>query len=196
MIQSAHYQHLFTTATHIENLMKQLRWESSLLKVGDKVDGGENERKAKEALSFERIFKDIKRNFFTIKATSEKCHKKLWPVNHHRFLKALVPGVLLLVSTSASPFNSFSKFYCTFTCFLDAPSRIRCFYDHSPTRTSLCFNCLWSIDTHHHFFRRFMLISVLFVLLRLTTSGITAIWPHRHQDLAMIICMKIQRWMP
>jgi hypothetical protein len=82
----------------------------------------------------------------------------LWPVKHSPLLKSSCSGCIHLVSPCTSPFNSFSKFYCKFTCSLDAPSPVFVvvvfmvvFCSHS---TFSCFNCLWSIDTHHHLLNR------------------------------------------
>lgn len=102
-----------------------------------------------------------------------------WPINHQRFLKALASDVFIFVSTSPSLFNSFSKFYSKFTCSLDAPSHFRCcFYDDLPL---VHFNCLWSIDTHHHFmfssfFSFFPTPDWLPQELRLFANNIIEIW--------------------
>lgn len=131
-----------------------------------------------------------------------KPHKMLWSIRHS--LKALVPGahiytelfffLLLCRVHITSPFNSFSKFYCKFTCLFRRLRRTGGFMRIFLTRSSLVFNCLWSIDTHHHSTRSWCFF---FFTSRSTTSGATATYQREIwiRDSVLIFCMRTQQQM-
>lgn len=146
-------------------------------------------------------------NWGSFEGMLENC--RAWIENHKRNRRKIsikrfeqwaiksscVGSRFIFVSTSPCPFNSFSKFYCKFTCFLDASYHFRCCFMFILHSFIVMFQ-LFMIHWHASSFlcRNFHVFYPSFSP-RLTTSGLTATCQRQLPGSVLTFYMKTLRKM-